>query len=484
MDYHLPWYPGGSMLDSHLTKKSKVSLSDYDFRKDIDNRLLMSQFTATDFNVLEEILYSSINIPIKKLAKTLDLEEEALLPILKKLSPSGLFSFDDHSITVDKEMRKYFEMQILKFDPHFKPGLEFLQSLLRRVPIHILPTWYSISRTSNNIFDSIIEKHLLTPNIFQRHLIEISFPSPVLSSIVQDVYQAPDCTLFAQEIIDKYHLSKEQFEEYLLYLEFYFVCCLSYRRVDDHWLEVVTPFYEWHEYLRFLKQTETPPLPEPKEVERIRPEDFSFTDDLATLLEQARKQPLPLKDAQTLTPETETLLLQKLSIADRSKIPYLYRLIDKLRRLKLADVVDQRLYALEAANDYLDMRPENRALFLYRHPLNHLEPSPTLPAPTATDRNIKEAEKSIQRVLHTGWVYFDEFIQGVTAPLSENSLIILKRQGKNWKYTLPAYSEEEITLLKTVIFDALFEMGMTAVGSHRGRDCFMVTPFGQSLFGR
>lgn len=472
------------MLDSHLNKKSKVSLSDYDFCKDIDNRLLLSQFTVTDFNVLEEILYSSITIPIRKLAKTLDLEEEALLPILKKLGHSGLFSFDHQTITVDKEMRKYFEMQILKFDPHFKPSLEFLQSLLRRVPIHILPTWYSISRTSNNIFDSIIEKHLLTPSIFQRHLMEISFPFPVLSLIMEDVYQAPDCTLFAQEIIDKYHLSREQFEEYLLYLEFYFVCCLSYRKVDDHWLEVVTPFYEWHEYLRFLKKTETPPILKVKEITPLRPTGFSFVDDLGIVLELARKQPLTLTNGEQLTPESQTLLFQKLSLPNSSDPHYLHRLIDKLRHLKLADVVDQRLYALEAANDYLDMRSEDRALFLYRHPLNHLEPSTTLPAGICTDRNIKEAEKSIQRVLHTGWVYFDDFMQGVTAPLSENSLIILKRQGKNWKYTSPTYSEEETGLIKTVIFNQLFEMGVTAVGSHQGRDCFMVTPFGQSLFGR
>ena len=44
--------------------------------------------------------------------------------------------------------------------------MEFIQLLLRKVPIDILPTWYPIPRTSNSIFDSLIEKYMKTPSNF------------------------------------------------------------------------------------------------------------------------------------------------------------------------------------------------------------------------------------------------------------------------------------------------------------------------------
>lgn len=478
------------MHDSSHQKKNKITLEDYDYRQDIENRLLMGQCTSVDLEVLEEILYSSINIPIRKLAKNVSLDEDELLPILQKLSKSGLFVLSDDTITVDKEMRKYFETQILKFDPDFKPGMEYLQSLLRKVPIHVLPIWYSIPRTSNNIFESVVEKYLLTPQIFQRYFLDLNFANPTLNAIVKDVFNAPDFTVFADQLIDKYDLSKEKFEENLLYLEFNFVCCLGYRKVGDEWKEIVTPFYEWHEYLLFLRNTEAKPISNPQEIQRFRPQDFSFVQDVSAVLTMAKKQPIPVvvdKDGRLVPePAAMTTLVSKLEgfkESDPTLPSYVARLIDKLRLLKLADVVDKRLYALDAANDWLDMRPDNRAMYLYRHPLNRLSDS-TLPASVCTDRNIKEAEKSILRVLNTGWVDIDDFIRGTIVPLGEDSLVMLKRQGKTWKYCLPTYSEDEISLLKAVVLEWLFEIGVTAIGSHEGKECFMVTPFGQSLFGR
>ncbi len=478
------------MHDSSLQKKNKISLEDYDFRQDIENRLLMGQFTSVDLEVLEEILYSSITIPIRKLAKNLHIEENELLPILQKLSKSGLFAFDSETITVDKELRKYFETQIMKFDPDFKPGMEYLQSLLRKVPIHVLPVWYSISRTSNNIFESLVEKYLLTPQIFQRYLLDLNFPNPILNGIIKDVYTAPHFTVFAKDLVKKYDLSKEQFEEYLLYLEFNFVCCLGYCKVNDHWQEIVSPFHEWHEYLMFLKTTEAPAIATPDEVERFRPQDFSFIQDMSNVLTLAKKQPIPLttEKEDMLLPQSAgfSILASKLQgfkENDPTFHIYVDRLISKLRTLKLADIVDDRLYALEAANDWLDMRPESRAIFLYRHPLNKLD-NTKIPSQLFTDRNIKETEKSIQRVLNSGWVYMDDFIRGTIVPLGEDSLVVLKRQGKMWKYCLPSYSDEEAALIRSVFYDWLFEIGITATGLHDGKECFMVTPFGQSLFGR
>jgi DNA-binding Lrp family transcriptional regulator len=474
------------MAEPNSPRKNKISLEDYDYKQDIENRLALGQFASKDIDVLEEILYSSITIPIRKIAKSTDLEEEEILPILEKMSKTGLFAFEDDSIVVDKEMRKYFEAQILKFDPEFKPGMEFLQSILRKVPIHVLPLWYSIPRTSNNIFDSLVEKYLLTPQIFHRYLNELNFSDPILAGIVEDVYKAPELKLYGKDLIEKYGITREQFAEYLLLLEFHFVCCLSYEKVEDKWQEVVAPLYEWREYSTFLANTEITPIATPDQVTRLRPQDFSYLQDLSHILSMAKKQPLSLD--KRLIPNKTALgaLAAKIEGFDENDpkfIDYIDRLINKLRQLKLADVVDDRLYALEGANDFLDMRPENRALFLYRHPLNRLV-SPQVSADILTDRNLREAEKSILRVLNSGWVYFEDFTRGVIVPLGENSTVMLRRQGKTWKYSLPSYTEEELALIKASVLEWLFEIGVTAVGEHNGKECFTVTPFGQSLFGR
>ncbi|MBS0621194.1 MAG: hypothetical protein JSS61_07040 [Verrucomicrobia bacterium] len=477
------------MVELSTLRKNKISLEDYNYKQDIENRLLMAEFTSNDLNVLEEILYSSIHIPFNKLAENVDLDEAELLPILQKMSHTGLFTYEQDGILVDKEMRKYFETQILKFDAEFKPGMEYLQSLLRRVPIHVLPLWYSIPRTSNNIFDSIVEKYLLTPQIFQRHLVELHFGDPILSDMVRDVYDAPDLKMYASELMDKYHLSHEQFEENVLHLEFHLVCCLGYEKVEDKWVEVVTPFFEWREYATFLRDTTPSALPAHALVARERPHDFSFVLDITTLLNAAKKQPIPvtLDKLGRFLPSSE--MLRTLSAKIEGYAPegprfanYIDRLISKMRLVKLADVVDGHLCALESANDWLDMRPENRAMFLYRHPLNRLL-TKGVSSELLTERALREGEKSIVRVLNSGWVYFDEFMRGAIVSLNEGTSVLLKRQGKTWHYTLPQYSDEELALIKAILFEWLFEAGIIATGTHLGKECFTVTQFGQSLFG-
>lgn len=472
---------GISMHELSLARKNKISLSDYNFKKDIENRLLMAQFSVLDLEILEEVLYSSIKIQIRKLAKTLDVDDEKLISALKKLEKTGLFEVCDDSIIVDKEMRKYYETQMAKFEEDFKPGMDFFQSLLRKVPIHVLPTWYSIPRSSNNIFDSLVEKYLLTPQIYQRYLIELHFNDPVLNEIVKDVLSAPSLEITSRELQEKHELTPEQFAEAMLHLEFNMVCCIAYKKENDQWVEIVTPFQEWRDYLEFLKFTDVKSISEKSKIKRTRQQDFSFILDMSAILQLAKKQPLSLaKNA--LTKQALTQILAKCEELTEDDMPYIQRLIHKLCMLKLADVVDGRLYALEVANDWLDMRPDNRAMFVYRHPLNRLI-SDRIPPHLNTEKTIHEAEKSIQRVLDKGWVYFDEFINGVCVSLKDDA-IMLKRFGKTWKYALPQFSEDEKNLIRATVFDWLFETGIVATGVCQGRDVFRVTELGQSIFAR
>lgn len=459
------------MIELTAVKKNKITLSDYNYRRDIENRLLMADFTTFEVAVLEEILYSPIKAPIRKMAKNLDKSEEELLPVLQKLSKTGLLVIEGDSIVVDKETRKYFETEIEKFEVDFTPGMEFLQNLLKKVPIHVLPIWYSIPRTSNNIFDSLVEKYLLTPLIFQRYMIELNFGDPVLSAMAQDVLRSPELSVPAKVLLAKYEISREKFEENMLILELHFVCCLGYQKVDDVWEERVTPFYEWREYLAFLKNTNTKPISDFSKIQRFRPHDFSFVEDMTAVLQLVKKQPI------SLNPKGYAALAARLQEVPPSP-HYLDQIVHKLQLLKLAEVVDGKLTAAEPAAEWLEMRVENRALYLYRHPLNNIQSLVQMP-----EKIIREAEKAIMRILHIGWVLFEDFNQGVIVPLGDHTAATLKKCGKGWKYALPEYTPEERALLHAVVFEWLFEAGITATGSYQGQECFTITPFGQSLFG-
>ena len=448
------------MIELTTVRKHKVTLSDYDYKRDIENRLLISHLTVEEHAVLEEILFSSIRTTVRKIAKSIDIAEDTVLSILKKLGKTGLISFEEEAVVVDKEMRKYFETELEKFDDAFQAGMEFLQHLLKKVPIHVLPHWYAIPRTSNNIFDSLIEKYLLTPQAYQRYLQDLNFPDPSISAIAQDVLKSPDYEVTAQEIQKKYNLTPEKFQEAMLTLEFHFVCTLAYRKKGEKWHEVVTLFQEWKEHLLFLKETAPQPIAEPKKVQRYRPADFSFVDDMTAVLVHAKKQPdfLQLKNGpikfSTPAPDEE----------------YLKRLLLKIEQVQLAQLQDGKLVLTDAGEEWLELRSENRALYLYRHPMNHLQ-------------TTREIEKSILRIVNLGWVSFSDFLKGVYAPASEGQTVALKKTGKSWKYQRPIYTPQDIKIIESVVLEHLFEAGVTALGSYQGNLCISVTPFGQSLFG-
>lgn len=441
------------MLEVSSVKKNKISLSDYNYRKDIENRLLMASFSTLDLAVLEEILFSSLQLPLSKIVHALDESEKVVRSILEKLAQTGLLTLQGDMITVDKEMRKYFEVEAAKFDPDFKPDMDFLQHLLRKVPIHVLPIWYAIPRTSNNIFDSLVEKYFATPALFQRYLHEVTLNDTTLTAIAQDVMRAPDFRITAKDLMHKYDLSQAQFEEAMLLLEFHFICTITFERSGNQWKEVVTPFHEWRQYLTFLQNTAPSPIKNVGQIERLKAHDFSFVQDMTAALLQMKKQPQPLS-----------------KLGDNSS--YTERVVGRLLKLQLAEQKQAKFVATAAAEAWLDDRLEGRAIYMYRHPTNAFP-----------EKVLREAEKSIVRVLHSGWIYFEDFLKGTIVPLSDNSIVALKKVGKAWKYTLPSYTDEEKAILKSVVMDWFFEVGITAIGVHDDKECFTVTPFGQSLFG-
>ena len=119
----------------------------------------------------------------------LECDQSTLKSALDTFSRIGLTMRQADLLFIDKELRKYFEFHIAKFSDNFEPSFESLQGLLNKVPISVLPTWYSIPRTSDNIFASIVEKYLITPKVYESYLHELTFDDPIINKLLPTCFQ-------------------------------------------------------------------------------------------------------------------------------------------------------------------------------------------------------------------------------------------------------------------------------------------------------
>jgi predicted transcriptional regulator len=449
------------------SKKNRINLADYPYEKDIKNRLLMADLSVFEVEVIHEILHSSLKIEIDQLAKALDSSAKKLEPVLAKLAKMKLLKQNENNIEINKDMRKYFESEILKYDDDFKADMEFLRGLLNKVPIHVLPQWYPISKTSDDIFSSIIEKFLHTPKIYQRYLDDLVFDEPILREIMNDVFASPELKVQCKTLLKKYSLTREKLEENLLHLEFNLACCLSYSMVGDTWEEVITPFYEWKKYLQFERDTVPVAIKEVESIVRTHPEDFGFVQDMTRLLLGAQDKKITLVNRKLTNKDAKEFLPE---IIDEQMPPnYIQNILDILLKMKFAEIKNDVFVPHDSANDWIKKPLLEQAMLLYRFSGSHIQ-----------DKDIRATEKSLKKVLRTGWVYFDDFLKGFTAPIGKTEPVSLESTGKRWRYVLPKYTKEDIAMVKSTIFDRLFQCGMVCTGTHHNKPCFMVTPFGKN----
>ena len=454
-------------------RKNKINLSDYNYGKDIECRRLMSDLSVFEVNVLTEIIHGSLKSSIKQLAEYVEATEEEILPTLDKLQKLNLFKVDGKLILVNKEMRKYYEPQIPKFDDDFRADMEFIKGLLSKVPIHVLPTWYALPRTSDDIFASIVEKYLLTPKIYQRYLDDISFDEPILNSIMNDVYSQPDYKIRASEVIEKYALSREKFEEYMLLLEFNLICCLSYNESDEHWQEVITPFYEWREFLRSRNRTMPKPVENSLEITRTHTHDFGFVIDMSSIIKESMNATVTVIEANGVLHLSEDAAKQ---VFNRPiNIEYSKLLVKMLIKLKLVEISNHQIVTRSIAQAWLDKHLQEQAIAVYRYGAHQGTAVPG----GYIDRDLREIENCLKRLLNKGWIYFDDFIKACCAPIGDNHPVMLINKGKRWKYQMPLYTEDDVQTIHQYLFQTLFSAGLIATGTHNGRECFSITPFGR-----
>lgn len=456
-------------------RKNRILLEDYNYQRDIQQRLFLSKLNVFETTVLHEIIDGSLTTNLENLADDLGVDENLLPPVLDKFVEIHLIQRQGKMLFVDKEMRKYFETHAMKFDEDFKPSLQFLQDLLSKIPLHVLPIWYSLPKTSDHIFQSILEKYMLTPRTYIIYLKQLTFEDPILNKIFIDIYSADDFSIKSKDIIKKYGLTAEQFAEYALNLEYHLVCCTSYRKIGNLWEEILTPFSEWHDYLLFQKAATPAPISEP--VKPYHPDEFGFVKDMSAILNALEKGPLRIKE------ENEEYFFsdEKLRFSEYPK-RHQNNLIAKLLQFKLLRLEKNLLISLHKAEEWEEKTLEEQAMIIYRHPGSCFRQLERLSI-TFTERDLREVERNLRRILSSGWVYFDDFIKGFTSPIGETEEMTLTHKGKRWAYNHPRYTETDEKIIMQTICGRLFESGMVAIGTHKERLAIRVTRFGQETFG-
>lgn len=429
-----------------LCKKNKINLSDYNYKRDIEARLLLASLNSIEIDIFREIIDHSLVVPIKQLSQGLSLPEDDLTPYLEKILPSKLFKIEKKTLLVDKEIRKYFENHIVKFEDSFEPGMDYLQGLLSKVPLQSIQHWYAIPRTSDHIFLYLVEKYLASPKIYEKYLDEVKVDNPIFAAVVKELFSADDLTLSAEAVMKKHNLTHTEFEELALLLEYNFICCLGYKKQGDVYIEVLTPFGEWRNYLTFRKETSPQPIVDPSKIVKRHSDEFGFIQDMCLIIEMGLKKPLSI--------ESNTFIKQH-------SLPYFETILQKIQFHRFGEISGNKLHIHVSGKEWLQRPMTNKALTFTRHPT--------------------KVEKSLKRVLGSGWIYVDDFIKGFTGTLPGKDPVQLQQKGKKWRYALPSYSQEELELIETTLCERLFEAGFVAMGTHNGRRCFTITPFGKSI---
>lgn len=472
----------GTMQDLLTNTPCKVILEDFDFKRDLHLRLVLEKLSIIEMSVLEEILYSPLKVSIEELCNHTDVHASEIIAILKALSPLNLFVVKEKFLLVDKEMRKYFEILIEKFSEDFSPNLDYFKELLKLVPIHCVVSWFHTPRTSNNIFESILEKHFKTPKTYSRYLKDTLADQPLLKDIVSYVANSPEGVVDASEILSNFALSEEELEEKILFLEYHFILASTYTQHKEGFKKHLSEFTEWknHKANNPCSRYRSRVINE-QDVKSRATEEFSFIKDMSLMLKICNQKSLKIVYNQ----KEELFYLEEELKSDlgftNSEPYYLARVINKNLLLGLVVIHNDVLRQTSPATKWLETPIKQRTLITFKHPHNSLSHKSNFSF-GRHDRNIIEVQKALSRLERDSWILFDAFLEDHLYRTNSLKQPKLVKNGRAWEYSSPDYDMEEIAFIKVVILDWLFESGIVIPGSYNGKDCFKVTSLGHELY--
>ncbi|MCH9621963.1 MAG: hypothetical protein S4CHLAM20_13960 [Chlamydiia bacterium] len=470
------------MQDILMVNPCKVELEDFDYERDLKLRLHLEKLNTHAIYVLEEILYSPLKVSIQELCDNTETSYTDIHSILDSLKPLGLFDINNETLFIKKDVRKYFEMLIEKFEPDFSPNLDYFKDLLKHVPIHCIVSWYHIPRTSNNIFNSIIEKHFKTPKIFEKYITETLSLDPIAQNVADLVLNSSCGKVSCKEIQEKTSLNEEELEKIILFLEYHYIIASSYEVEDNHYTKYLSLFSEWKNWKinsQFSSKEELS-LHE-DEIQRISDNEFSFIEDMSLILTLCNEIALHV----TYNQKDELFYLEDESIRlpgiNNNETTYIARVINKNLLLGLCVIEEDQLRQTPPAKKWLETPIKKRTLITFKHPHNALSHKSRFSF-KQHDRNIIEVQKALSTIQSGRWIMFDEFMHLNLSSGNSLKQAELKRVGREWKFEAAEYDPKEIEFIKLIVLGWLFESGMIIPGTYQNKDCFKVTSLIYELY--
>lgn len=472
------------MHETKTFQNHKIKLNDYDYENDIKNRLFY--ITATENEVLEEIIYQSMSFSIKTLFENLELEINDLRAILTKFQTIDFIIFKDDWITINKEQKKRIEEKVNTFNPNFKYNLDYLQTLLKKVPIGVQPLWYQLPRTSDNIFNSIIEKYLLTPTLYQRHIEEVKSLNPIYRNMIELVYsnelfRVPLCDL--QRVLS---IEEHEFEKHIIFLEFSFVLFKTTRNIDNKTNLYLEPLQEYKDFL-LMKKTTSIKKNVTEKIIAIRPSEFSFIEDMTLVVKLAKQHELTLDlheqgNTYCFTEKSYNICIENFKnlTDDEVSKDYLKQVVTKLEALDLIKIEELRIVVGQVACEWMQLELINRSHVTFKHPYNQVILQGLHPK-IYSERLIHDIENAVAKKGHLGWIELEEFISQSMISIDKNARLQLKKVGNQYKYLFPKYTPEQENFIRTIIENFLFESSIVELGRFEGKSYFKVTSFGRYI---
>lgn len=481
------------MVEAAVYSKPKIHLNDYDYKRDIQNRVLLSKLTPEEIEITEELTCSSSPISFKELESFLEKPKETIAATLRKIAPTSLCTTNGETIQIDKERRRLLEIDLQRFSSSFVPNFDFLHSLLKKVPLDTLMNWYPIPRTSNNIFESLIERYVKKPSSYARYLEELDLEDDTLNAIKRALISSPEGSLDGEDLQKKYRLSDEQLERAMILFEWHFVGSLHYEKEENQWKKVVSFFREWQQYLHYMESTKPSPFKDSSAIVLSRPHPFSFIEDLCTFLSLLLNEEvyLELNREEQWIPDLPTshLLAKKWgsfpmdSKEDKERFfSYCSRIIYRLLTIQFIAIRERKASVTDQVSSWLPLSLQEKATYLYRSILK-CDPLAKQASESYGERAIRSIEKSLSRIEGESWVLWDAFERGITPSLGQDNRFELCRTGRHWAYTPPSYAKEEKQFIKAVLYNWFFEAGMIQTGTYKQQALLRPTPFGIELFG-
>ena len=456
------------MDDSSIT----INLSEYQHELEIEARILIEQLSSFEIQLINTLFYSSLKTSVKELQNELNADIAQVEAALDALSPLRLFHLSNGDISINKETRKQLEPLIERLESDFSPTIQYLVDKLSCVPINLLPKWYALPHTSDQITQSIIDKYLSTPSKYTQQLSQLKNNNSQAQQVYDILYSSPQLRVSLRDVAQALSLSIRECHALILELEFHFACCLTYEVVSERLEPIVVPPTEWSCYLATQGETTSSSIQE-DHVERIHRHDFGFINDMGKMLRTLLVEAITL-DEEPFLPHNRTIL-DAIATSNEVATTYFQQLVAALEALNLASVKKGALTLTPEGKSWLSLTQEEQAMLLYFHHLKCYHHNSGI----FSDRDVRKVEKALSTLPPNSWIPFETFCNSTIGAIGTTTPVTLRCIGRRWHYELPTYSDQERTFIQEVLTSHLYQCGMVATGWYNGKLHFKVTPFGQ-----